>query len=203
MKDSARRICCAFLLLGLALAMSVGVIGAMASGEEESYVWVRLLLHTDPEVDELRLFSSDGLPMQTLQVQNGATLTQLLPPGEYYAVTERGCTEFSLDETAAVQILGGCGRSDGEQLFLTAEPMGTVRVDRQVTAALAGTWAEYTLTGGTQTLRRTVRCGSEGAALECVFSAVPCGVYRLEENGVFCCSVTVTEEDPKLSVALP
>lgn len=203
MKDSARRICCAFLLLGLALAMSVGVIGAMASGEEESYVWVRLLLHTDPEVDELRLFSSDGLPMQTLQVQNGATLTQLLPPGEYYAVTERGCTEFSLDETAAVQILGGCGRSDGEQLFLTAEPMGTVRVDRQVTAALAGTWAEYALTGGTQTLRRTVRCGSEGAALECVFSAVPCGVYRLEENGVFCCSVTVTEEDPKLSVALP
>ena len=203
MKDSARRICCAFLLLGLALAMSVGVIGAMASGEEESYVWVRLLLHTDPEVDELRLFSSDGLPMQTLQVQNGATLTQLLPPGEYYAVTERGCTEFSLDETAAVQILGGCGRSDGEQLFLTAEPMGTVRVDRQVTAALAGTWAEYALTGGTQTLRRTVRCGSEGAALECVFSAVPCGTYRLEENGVFCCSVTVTEEDPKLSVALP
>ena len=203
MKDSARRICCAFLLLGLALAMSVGVIGAMASGEEESYVWVRLLLHTDPEVDELRLFSSDGLPMQTLQVQNGATLTQLLPPGEYYAVTERGCTEFSLDETAAVQILGGCGRSDGEQLLLTAEPMGTVRVDRQFTAALAGTWAEYTLTGGTQTLRRTVRCGSEGAALECVFSAVPCGVYRLEENGVFCCSVTVTEEDPKLSVALP
>lgn len=203
MKDSARRICCAFLLLGLALAMSVGVIGAMASGEEESYVWVRLLLHTDPEVDELRLFSSDGLPMQTLQVQNGATLTQLLPPGEYYAVTERGCTEFSLDETAAVQILGGCGRSDGEQLFLTAEPMGTVRVERQVTATLAGTWAEYTLTGGAQTLRRTVRCGSEGAALECVFSAVPCGTYRLEENGVFCCSVTVTEEDPKLSVALP
>ena len=203
MKDSARRICCAFLLLGLALAMSVGVIGAMASGEEESYVWVRLLLHTDPEVDELRLFSSDGLPMQTLQVQNGATLTQLLPPGEYYAVTERGCTEFSLDETAAVQILGGCGRSDGEQLFLTAESMGTVRVERQVTAALADTWAEYTLTDGAQTLRRTVRCGSEGAALECVFSAVPCGVYRLEENGVFCCSVTVTEEDPTLSVALP
>ena len=203
MKDSARRICCAFLLLGLALAMSVGVIGAMASGEEESYVWVRLLLHTDPEVDELRLFSSDGLPMQTLQVQNGAALTQLLPPGEYYAVTERGCTEFSLDEAAAVQILGGCGRSDGEQLFLTAESMGTVRVERQVTAALADTWAEYTLTDGAQTLRRTVRCGSEGSALECVFSAVPCGVYRLEENGVFCCSVTVTEEDPKLSVALP
>ena len=203
MKDSARRICCAFLLLGLALAMSVGVIGAMASGEEAAYVWVRLLLHTDPEVDELRLFSSDGLPMQTLQVQNGVALTQLLPPGEYYAVTERGCTEFSLDEAAAAHILGGCGRSDGEQLFLTAEAMGTVRVERQVTAALADTWAEYTLTDGAKTLRRTVRCGSKGEALECVFSAVPCGVYRLEENGVFCCTVTVTDDDPELSVALP
>ena len=62
---------------------------------------------------------------------------------------------------------------------------------------------EYTLTDGTQTFRQTVRCGSKGEALESVFSAIPCGVYRLEENGVFCCTVTVTDDDPELSVALP
>lgn len=207
MKRSGKRIVSACLLLGVALALSVGLIAGVGSASEDSaYFWARLRLNADPAVSEIRLYDQSGKPVQTLQTVNGAAVSGLLTPGVYFAATARGCTEFSLHENGAVGVIRGCGRADGEQLYLTDEPVGTVTVERLATARELtedGGWVDYTLVSETTRLREVVRCTAAQEVLTCTFEGVPYGEYALEENGVVRCRVTVDENTPEIAISLP
>ena len=210
MKRSGKRICSACLLLGIALALSVGLMRMLSadvsSAQEEAYVWARLMLRADPSVREIRLYDEDGKPLQTLQANKGAAVSGLLEPGVYFAVTELGCTEFTLHKNASVSVTRGCGQTDGERLRLTDEQTGTVTVerfaaDRELTED--GGWMDYALVGDQTRLREVVRCTKPEELLTCVFEGVPYGQYVLEENGAAQCSVTVDEKTPEVAVSLP
>lgn len=212
MKRSGRRMISACLLLGIALAVSVGLIRVLSAGvssapsEKDTYVWVRLLLCADESVDAIRLYDQDGKPVQTLQTKNGAAVSDLMQPGVYFAATELGCTEFILHENASVSVTCGCGWSDGEQLHLTSEQVGAVTVERFAdgrTLTEDGGWVDYTLVNGQTRLREVVRCTKPKELLTCVFKGVPYGEYTLEENGVPQCRVTVDEDSPEIAVSLP
>ena len=210
MKRSGKRVVSACLLLGIALALSVGLTHALSadasSAHEEVYLWARLQLRADASVGEIRLYGEDGRPAQTLQAVNGAAVSGLLTPGRYFAATEKGCTEFRLHENGTVSVLGGCGRAEGERLYLTDEPVGTVTVER-LSAALEqtedGGWVDYTLVSGTTRLREVIRRTGAEEILTCTFEGVPYGEYALEENGVARCRVTVDEDSPENAVSLP
>lgn len=198
----------ACLLFGIALALSVGLIAIVSSAPSEDgvYFWGRLRLNADPAAAEIRLYDQSGKAVQTLQTVNGAAVSGLLAPGVYFAATELGCTEFTLQESGAVRVTGGCGRADGDRLYLTDEAVGTVTVERLTSArALTedGGWVDYTLVNETARLREAVRCAGAQEVLTCVFEGVPYGEYVLEENGVAQCRVTVDEAAPDIAISLP
>lgn len=204
MKPSVLRICSAFLLMGIAIAVSLGMMAA-AVGEVEQeeqspdYVWIRLPFITSPG-SQIRLYSSKGLPTGVLQADDkGCAVSGPLPPGSYYAVTEDCCCVFSLSETAQVVPLGPCGQFDGQALHLTGENMGSITVTAQ---AEGETWLEYTLSDGSGHSYQMLRQKPAGV-VSCVFSAIPYGSYRLEENGVFQCNVILSGENPNITVSLP
>ncbi len=204
MKSSVLRICSAFLLLAIALAISVGMM-AGAVGEQEDApqapdcVWIRLPIQATP-MEAIRLYSSEGLPVELLTAnEEGKAVSKLLPVGDYYAVTEESCSAFSLTETAQVQVLGGCGWFDGQMLHLEITEAGTVTVTRQGTAA---EWIEYTLKNEEGQLYKILRSG-EDDLVTCHFEGVPYGSYQLEENGVFQCYVTLNAGTPNVTVSLP
>lgn len=201
----------ACLLLGIALAVSVGLIRMLsadvssAPSEKDAYIWVRLLLCADPSIGEIRLYDHNGKPVQTLQAKNGAAVSNLLQPGVYFAATDLGCTEFTLHENASVSVNCGCGRSDRERLYLTSEQVGVVTVERLASgwALTEDGWVDYTLVNEKTRLREVVRCTSAQEMLTCLFEGVPYGEYTLEENGVAQCRVTLNAETPELFVSLP
>lgn len=211
MKHFGKRIWSACLLLLIALAVSVGLIRMLsadvssAPSEKDAYIWVRLLLCADPSIGEIRLYDHNGKPVQTLQAKNGAAVSNLLQPGVYFAATDLGCTEFTLHENASVSVNCGCGHSDGERLFLTREPVGTVTVERLASgwALTEDGWVDYTLVNGKTRLREVVRCTGAQEMLTCLFEGVPYGEYTLEENGIAQCRVTLNAETPELFVSLP
>lgn len=210
MKRSGKRILSACLLLGIALALSVGLMRALSadvsSAQEETYLWTRLQFTADPAVTEIRLYGQDGRPVQTLQTVNGAAVSGLLTPGLYFAVTEAGCTEFRLRKNAAVCVVGGCGRADETRLWLTDEPFGAVTVERLSSARVLtedGGWVDYALVSGQTRLHKAVRCTAAQEILSCTFEGVPFGEYVLEENGVAQCRVSIDEDAPEIAVSLP
>lgn len=213
MKRSVKRLCSACLLMAIALTASIICISAVSKAEarpaaekDKPYLWVRLLLKADSSVKEIRLFSHDGLPMQTLQAEKGTALSELIMPGTYFAVTQEGCTEFVLHEDASVSVSSGYGWSDGEQLFLRAGQAGTVHIERLSSAEdlnEQGGWLDYTLSNASQTLHQTIRCTQKDTLLQCIFRGVPYGTYTLEENGERKCTVSVSAEQQEVTLALP
>lgn len=208
MKRSGKRIVSACLLLALALTVTVGLLYALtadASAQNDLYLWVRLPIDADASVREIRLYGQDGRLAQTLRAENGEAVSGLLEPGTYFAVTELGCTEFSLCADASVRVLRGCGNARGKRLCLRAEEVGTVSVERLVSAAALTEdgWMDYALVGANTRLREVVRCTAAQEVLTCVFTGVPYGEYTLEENGVAQCRVTIDEETPEIAVSLP
>lgn len=204
MKPSFLRLCSAFLLLGIGLTVCVGVIAGAVNRRETAhegtdYVWIRLPLEAEA-LAEICLYSDDGLVADRLNAdEEGHCITRLLPAGNYYAVTQEHCTAFSLSEQAEVMLSGGCGWFDGQTLHLSVEKVGSLTVTCQ---SAAGQWTQYTLENGDYRLSRTLR-GEAGTPVSCHFSSVPYGQYRLEENGVFRCYVTLSAETPRVNLSLP
>lgn len=213
MKRSVIRLCSAILLMLIALSVSAATIGAISSqGKPEeakkgTYVWVKLRFATEPRAGQIFLFSADGIPIEQLATdETGAAVSGLLMPGKYYAFTERGCTEFTLQEDASVTADGGCGWTDGEILHLTSAEIGTVTVERAANTALLtqnGGFSDYTLKNDTFERREVVRCIAPGGILTCTFEGVPYGTYVLEENGTPRCRVTLSADQNSVTVTLP
>lgn len=213
MKRSVIRLCSAILLMLIALSVSAAAIGAISSQDKpidtaaDTYVWVKLLFATEPRVEEILLFSADGMPIQRLATdENGSAVSELLIPGKYYAFTAQGCTEFTLHENASVTADGGCGWSDGEILHLTGAQIGTVTVERAASQALLaqnGGWFDFTLRGDGFERREVLRRTDADGVLSCRFEGIPYGTYILEENGTARCRVTVSAAQDDVTVALP
>lgn len=209
MKTSILRICCAFLLFGLVLAGSMGLIGAVTkqealpTEEEEHILWTKVRLTAEPGCKEVRVYHADGLLMQTLLPNAaGEGVISLAVPGSYYAVFAQGCTEFSIDETLALTVIGGCGWLEGQQLHLSKEPYGTVSIARSINKKQQSPWVEYKLVDGDKVIVKTVRCPKAGRTLTCQLEGVAYGEYTLKENDVFKCRVTVNAQQPRVSISL-
>lgn len=209
MKQSAIRLCSALLLMLLALAASVAMIGAVeetrpAPERPAAFVWVRMRFETEAW-RTIRLYSAEGIPVQTLTAgQDGRAVSELLVPGAYFAITEQTCTAFTLLPTAAVTVESGCGWAEGETLHLKREPVGSVAVDRSVLESLRaqnGGWVDYTLKNDSVSRHEAVRCGSS-TTLSCTFTGVPYGRYVLYENGIAQCQVTIDAATPNVTVSL-
>ena len=199
MKQSALRIACAGLLMALAVAVSAVSIGAAVSDKQRTTpMWVRMAVRTEKGSEQVQLFAADGTLLQSLKTDaTGAAFTELLEAGEYYAVTADSCTRFCLRENAASEVLGGCGWSDGEQLYLTGAQIGTVRIE----GAAQGDWLDFVLTDGAHRRREVVYCKTE--TISCVFEGVPYGTYTLSEGGKQLCIVTVDAQSPDVTVDYP
>lgn len=205
------RMGCAFLLMGIAVALSLGTIGAVFAGQakadtaQEVHLWKRITIVAEQGASSVRLFSADGLPVQTLLPDaDGKAVSGLLEPAEYYAFTDGGCTAFTLDEHGTLLVSGGRGWTDGEQLHLTADAVGTLVLRGTVSREnVADGWLDYVLTDGTYRRREVIRCDTVGQELRLTFSGVPYGTYSLEEGGISVCELTISEKNPVAEVALP
>lgn len=212
MKRSALRVSCAFLLLTIALASSVGLISAVfakpaappaaeSSAAKPDLVLVRLLVKADAGISSATLQTADGTILETLLPDaEGEAVTQPLQPGAYAAVFDGGRVDFTLHENASVTTGEGFGWTDGEQLHLTRTPVGSVTVFRTFSAdepALLGGWADYTLMGGGYYDRAVLRAQSVvQTEASCTFFGVPYGSYVLSENGVQRAEIEVTADEP-------
>ena len=204
MKPSVLRLICALLLMGIALSFSVAlVVGAVNHGgqaQEESYLWLRLPMAAE-NTEAIRIYSAEGEPLQSLTPDtDGNTTSRLLPAGTYYAVTDYGCTEFSLSEKGEVRVNGGCGWFDGQTLHLTRQPVGTLHV---TSPNVGAGWRDYTLTGEGGSYRKVLRAGGEESVLTCTFGSIPYGTYTLTENGIVRCRITIDAEQPNVDISLP
>lgn len=204
MKPSVLRLICALLLMGIALSLSaalvVGAVNHEGQAQEESYLWLRLPLEAE-NTQLIRIYSAEGEPLQSLTPDaDGKTTSRLLPSGTYYALTDYGCTEFSLSSKGAVCVNGGCGWFDGQTLHLTRQQLGSLCITRQNVEA---GWWDYVLVGENASYRRVLRSEGEDTVVNCIFETVPYGTYTLEENGVVQCRITIDAQQPNVAVSLP
>ena len=207
MQKKAARLCCAILLMAVAIAASMGLMSAVFAAQslrtpdiqaaeaptEAPLMLVRVLFCTDGEISEI-----------TIQDEAGQELQRLIPgrDGSDRAVTTLGEAVFTLLPNASVRAESGPCWSDGEQLHLTAVPVGSVLVQRSLAAGEQGC-LEFTLTDNDGFERRAVVYPDGAGNARCNLFGVPLGTtYALLENGVQRATVTLTADEPEQLVRL-
>ena len=194
MQKKAARLCCAILLMAVAIAASMGLMSAVFAAQslrtpdiqaaeaptEAPLMLVRVLFCTDGEISEITIQDEAGQELQRLiPGRDGSTVSARLEPGRYRAVTTLGEAVFTLLPNASVRAESGPCWSDGEQLHLTAVPVGSVLVQRSLAAGEQGC-LEFTLTDNEGFERRAVvypdGAGTPAAACSACRSAqhTPC-----------------------------
>jgi len=146
--------------------------------------------------EKLRVFSGeDQLDLAALDAQHEALLE--LPPGENYTVhADSGLAAgFTLAENAAITNVTGDGWTDGEILYLTPDPKGTLTVTASVPDGVILT---VSLQGGETDEQRSLSAETGGKA---VFAGLTPGSYTLTANGKER-KVTLTREMPDVTVGL-
>ena len=212
MKRSTIRIICAFLLMVLTLAGSMGMIGAAVSPAPEpstvptvigspaaadETLWVRMMMVS--EVPDIRLCRTDGALLQELSTNDAKqAATDLLQPGEYLAVTAESRVTFRLNSNASITVISGEGWTDGEILYLTGSDVGTLRLQRIINSSeLEGGngWLDYVLVRSGSEHRQVLRFDTAGLH-ELMFYGLPYGSYSLYENGIFRARIIITKTAP-------
>ena len=131
---------------------------------------VRVLFCTDGEISEITIQDEGGQELQRLiPGRDGSAVSARLEPGRYRAVTTLGEAVFALLPNASVRAESGPCWSDGEQLHLTAVPVGSVLVQRSLAAGELGC-LEFTLTDNDGFERRapsSTPTGQETPAAAC------------------------------------
>ena len=135
MQKKAARLCCAILLMAVAIAASMGLMSAVFAAQslrtpdiqaaeaptEAPLMLVRVLFCTDGEISEITIQDEGGQELQRLiPGRDGSAVSARLEPGRYRAVTTLGEAVFTLLPNASVRAESGPCWSDGEQLHLTA-----------------------------------------------------------------------------------
>ena len=207
MQKKAARLCCAILLMAVAIAASMGLMSAVFAAQslrtpdiqaaeaptEAPLMLVRVLFCTDGEISEITIQDEGGQELQRLiPGRDGSAVSARLEPGRYRAVTTLGEAVFTLLPNASVRAESGPCWSDGEQLHLTAVPVGSVLVQRSLAAGERGC-LEFTLTDNEGFERRAVVYPDGAGNARCSLFGVPLGTtYALLENGVQRATVTLT-----------
>ena len=209
MQKKAARLCCAILLMAVAIAASMGLMSAVFAAQslrtpdtqaaeaptEAPLMLVRVLFCTDGEISEITIQDEGGQELQRLiPGRDGSAVSARLEPGRYRAVTTLGEAVFTLLPNASVRAESGPCWSDGEQLHLTAVPVGAVGEQGCL---------EFTLTGNDGFERRAVVYPDGAGNARCSLFGVPLGTtYALLENGVQRATVTLTADEPEQLVRL-
>lgn len=217
MQKKAARLCCAILLMAVAIAASMGLMSAVFAAQslrtpdtqaaeaptEAPLMLVRVLFCTDGEISEITIQDEGGQELQRLiPGRDGSAVSARLEPGRYRAVTTLGEAVFTLLPNASVHAESGPCWSDGEQLHLTAVPVGSVLVQRSLAAGEQGC-LEFTLTDNDGFERRAVVYPDGAGNARCNLFGVPLGTtYALLENGVQRATVTLTADEPEQLVRL-
>lgn len=209
MRHSFLRLFSAFLLMGIALAVCIGLM-AKATGEkvqsreEASGFWLRLSYALPREGSGLRVFTAEGQVFFTLERAEGERYTgPLLPPGRYFAVTEQSCTAFSVSAEGGVTVEQGCGYYDGEEKTLHLRPAswGTLCLLGQSTQVQEE--RDYQLVGQDGAYRQPLQWQQEQGLYSCCFRRLPYGTYVLKEGGRTLCAVELSEERSHITLSLP
>ena len=215
MQKKAARLCCAILLMAVAIAASMGLMSAVFAAQnlrvpEEAetetqpvLMLVRVLFCTDGETGEITIQDETGRELQRLiPGKDGSAVSARLEPGRYRAVTALGEAVFTLLPNASVRAESGPCWSDGEQLHLSAVPVGSVTVLRSL-AAGEQCCMEFTLTDDGGFERRAVVYPDGAGSARCSLFGVPLGTtYSLLENGILRTTVTLTADEPDRLIRL-
>lgn len=208
MKRSALRLCCACLLMTIAVAISAGTTIAFANSSEQASeatdtsICVRAVLCADEPSAYILLCTADGTTLETLTPDAaGQVRTAPLESGEYRAATEYGSVAFYLHEDGGMELLRGFGWSDGERLHLTSGQTGTLTVTVRLSAEKGG-WLDFVLTDGTLRRREVVSYAANDETAQCTFAGIPFGLYTLELNEVKQCSVIFSADAPTARLTL-
>lgn len=188
-----RKILCAFLLMGIALSVTIGILAA-PEAEKEIYVWQSVRFAAEHTV---LLYDAHGNLIQTIEPSDGIAVSKLLPQGRYYAFTDKLCAEFLLRTDRSVTIEGGCGWCDGEVLHITNEAVGTFCVE----FLADDTFYDFRLTGTDEEWNKTVRgiCNQTG---RCEFYGLPYGSYVLYLGEEKVANVELSAEQPQVILVL-
>lgn len=117
-------------------------------------------------------------------------------------MTTLGEAVFALLPNASVRADPARAGPDGEQLHLTAVPVGSVLVQRSLAVGEQGC-LEFALTDNDGFERRAVVYPDGAGNARCSLFGVPLGTtYALLENGVQRATVTLTADEPEQLVRL-
>ena len=188
MQKKAARLCCAILLMAVAIAASMGLMSAVFAAQslrtpdiqaaeaptEAPLMLVRVLFCTDGEISEITIQDEAGQELQRLiPGRDGSAVSARLEPGRYRAVTTLGEAVFTLLPNASV-------RAESGPCCL-----------------------EFTLTDNDGFERRAVVYPGGAGNARCSLFGVPLGTtYALLENGVQRATVTLTADEPEQLVRL-
>lgn len=122
MQKKAARLCCAILLMAVAIAASMGLMSAVFAAQslrtpdiqaaeaptEAPLMLVRVLFCTDGEISEITIQDEAGQELQRLiPGRDGSAVSARLEPGRYRAVTTLGEAVFTLLPNASVRAESG------------------------------------------------------------------------------------------------
>ena len=173
----------ACLLFFIALTVTVG---ALAAVPEEPKVQSHVELETRG-TQSLILFDGKGTFLEEISVdENGLARTKALPQGEYFVVCKEGLVQFSLDDKGELSLICGSVTVEGRRLSYGERSLTTL----YITGKALSEWEDFLLVGTDFRRRQVLRCEA-GQALECQFSGLLPGEYRLERNGSLVCRITV------------
>ena len=160
------------------------------------------------------LYSSQGDWLQCLDLWEGETRTEAMPPGDYCLLREDGnFVSFRIKQNAAIEMLGGNGWSDGEILYLEDLPGGSVQVvcwltpEEYESGQYRICWLNlYGLeTMQSAALHFGTELEPEDNGMYCQswrFQGLTPGTYVLERNGQMESTVTLTRENPEYMLVL-
>ncbi len=173
----------ACLLFFIALSVTVG---ALAAVPEEPTVQSHVELQTRG-TQSLALYDVEGRLLEEITVdENGLGHTGPLMQGEYFVVCKEGLVHFSLDGKGKLSLIRGPVMVEGQCLSYGERNLTTL----YITGKALGEWEDFMLIGSDYRRRQVLRCEA-GQALECQFSGLLPGEYRLERNGSLVCRITV------------
>lgn len=196
MKHSVLRLCSAALLLGICVALLLGVIAAVAEPPQAAWTSVRFFARG---AQRLCIYDAQGKPVEQVQTDEaGEGTSSLLPSGTYYAACADGFVGFCLREDGTLYITDGGARAEGTRIVFLHAELGTLTVE----GVARGEWEDLLLWNESYRRREVIRSG-EGERISCVFDAIPYGSYRLEANGELLCTVTVSAQQANVVLTLP
>ncbi len=196
MKHSVLRFCSACLLLGICVALLLGVIAAVSKPQRAAWTSVQFFARG---AQKLSIYDAQGKPLEQVQTDEaGEGTSSLLASGTYYAACADGFVGFCLQEDGTLYVTNGGARAEGTRIVFLHAQLGTLTVE----GVARGEWEDLLLWNEDYRRREVIRSAG-GERISCVFDAIPYGSYRLEANGELLCTVTVSEQQPNVVLTLP